>query len=64
MRLVVFQSVQILVALLANIAFVWLLLFHAHGTRVWSLGIGVDNRKCAVSILVESLIVMTVLYTR
>ncbi len=63
MRLVVFQSVQILVALLANIAFVWFLLFHAHGTRVWSLGIRVDNRKCAVSILVESLVVMTVLYT-
>lgn len=62
--LVVFETVEVLVPLLANVALVWLLLFHSHGARIWCLGVGVDNREGSVAILMESLIVMTVLAFR
>ena len=58
----ILEAVQVLVSLLADLALVRLLLLHAHCPRIWSLGVGVDNGECTISILVESLIIVPVLW--
>lgn len=57
----IFQTVQILVSLLAHFALVWFLLLHTLCAGVGCLSIGIHNRECAVTILVQSLVVVTVL---
>jgi hypothetical protein len=59
---VVLEPVQVLVTFLADIALVRLLLFHAHCPRIGGLGIRVDNGECPVSIFMQSLIVMSMLF--
>jgi len=49
-RLVVFEPVQVLVALLADIALVRLLLLHAQGPWIRRLGVGVNDGEGSVSI--------------
>ena len=48
----IFQSIQILISLATDIAFVRLLLFHAESSRVRGGGFWVHNREGAVSIVV------------
>ena len=61
MCLVVFETVKILVPLLAHIALVRLLLLHALSARIWSLGVWIHNGICAVCIVMQSLVIMTML---
>ena len=58
---VILEAVEILVSLLAYLALVWLFLFHAHDSRIWCLGIGVDNRVGAIPIVMKTLVVVSVL---
>jgi hypothetical protein len=58
----VFQPVEVLVALAASLTSVWLLFLHANGTRVGDRGFGIDDRERAVAILFEFLATVTVLY--
>jgi len=60
MRLVVLEPVQILVSLLADVALVRLLLLHTHSAGIWRLGVRVNDRKGAISVLMESLVVVSV----
>ncbi len=48
---VVFETVQVLVSLAADVALVRLLLLHAKGSRIRSGGLGVDDRECSVAVL-------------
>lgn len=64
MCFVVLQAVQILVSLLADFAFVWLLLLHTHGAWVWCRCLRIDNRESAVCIIVEPLVVVAMLEIR
>ena len=57
----VFQAVQVLVALATHVAFVRLFFLHTHRAGVWCRCLGIDNRECSVSIVVQSLIVVAVL---
>jgi len=61
MLAVVFQPVEVLVPLAARFAAVRLLLFHAHGSGIGDGGRGVDDRKGAVRVLFELLVLMAVL---
>jgi hypothetical protein len=58
---VVLEAVEILVPLAAHLAAVWLFLLHAHGARVRYRCEGVDDRKCAVLVLLQLLVLVTVL---
>lgn len=58
---VVFEAVEILVALAAGFAAVGLVLFHTEGAGVWVKGFGIDDRKGAVFICVELLRVVAML---
>jgi hypothetical protein len=61
MCLVVLEAIQVLVSLLAHVALVWLFLLHSLCPRIWSLSVGVNNRECAVTVLMQSLVVVTML---
>jgi hypothetical protein len=56
----IFQTVQVLIALSADIALVWLLLLHTKSSRVWGRSLGVNDRKRAIPVLVELLGLMSV----
>ena len=58
---VILEAVQILVAFPADLAFVWLLLFHAESTRIWRQSGRVDNGESPIGVFVELLIVVAVL---
>lgn len=64
MRLVVFETVEILVAFAASIAFVWLLFLHAQCPRVWRERSRIDDGKSPVRVFVKCLVVMAVLQNR
>ena len=51
----IFESVQVLVPLVAVLALMGLFLLHAQGARVWSRSLRVDNREGAVAILMQLL---------
>lgn len=57
----ILQAVQILVALPANLASVRLLLLHTHRARVRNTRRRVDDGECAVGVLLELLVLVTVL---
>ena len=61
MVLVVFQTVEVLVAFAAVVAAVGLMLFHTHGARVGGEGVWVNNRVGAVVIGVKLLGIVSVL---
>lgn len=61
MRLVVFETIQILIALPADITFVWLLFLHALGTWVGRRCVGIDDRKGSVRVVVQLLSVVAML---
>jgi len=56
----VFQAVQVLVPLAADVTFIWLLLLHPEGTRIWGGCLRIDNGERPISILVQLLRLMTV----
>lgn len=56
----VFKTVEVLVSLVANIAFVWLLFLHANCAGVGLIVLGVEDREGAVAILLQALILMAV----
>lgn len=58
MSLVVLQSIEILVSLVAYITFVWLLLFHSYCARISCVCIGIEDRESAITILLESLVLV------
>jgi hypothetical protein len=60
MRLVVFQPVQVLVALSTCLAAKGLLLFHPQGSWIRRTCFRVNNRESAITIFVELLSLMTV----
>ncbi len=51
----IFEPVQVLVPLAAEVAFVWLLLLHAQGARIRSARLRVDNGESAIPVLVQLL---------
>lgn len=57
----ILETVEVLVPLLAHIALVWLLLLHSLRAGVRSLSVRVDNRECAVAILVQPLVIVAML---
>ena len=59
--LVVFEAVEVLVALAADVAAVGLFLFHAQGAGVGGRGFGVDDGEGAVGVFVQLLVVVAVL---
>ena len=61
MRFVVFEAVEVLVALAADVAAVGFFLFHAEGARVRGGGFGVDDGEGAVGVFVQLLVVVAVL---
>lgn len=61
MCFVVLETVQILVAFLTDVTLVRLLLFHPHRAGVGGVVVGIDDRICAVAILVQSLVLVSVL---
>jgi hypothetical protein len=61
MRLVILETIQVLVPLAADIALVGLLFLHTQCSRVCLESIGIDNGKSAVGVFVEFLGVVTVL---
>ena len=61
MSLVILEAVEVLVPLLTDIALVWLLLFHTLGPGIWCLRVRIDDRECAITVLVQSLIIVAVL---
>jgi hypothetical protein len=63
MRSVVFQTVQVLVALAAHFAAIRLLLLHADGSGIRDRSQRVDNRESAVFVLLQLLVLVTVLLT-
>ncbi len=62
--LVIFETVQILISFAACFAFVWLFFFHTQCSFVWNRGIGIDNRKRTICIIMKSLTVVTMLQIR
>ena len=58
---VVFEAVEILVALAAGFAAVGFMLFHTESAGVWVKGFGIDDRKGAVFICVELLCIVAML---
>lgn len=62
MRFMVLEAVEIFVAFAADVAFVWLFLFHALSTWVWFESDGVDDSESSIDILLKSLSHMTVLW--
>lgn len=58
---VVLEAVQVLVALPAHLAAIWLLFLHADGARVGDRRRRVDDRESAVGVLLQLLILVTVL---
>lgn len=60
----VFQAVEILVALSADVAPVWLLFFHAHCAWVRDRGNGIDDGEGAVFVFLELLVLVAVLDER
>jgi hypothetical protein len=58
---VVFEAVEILVALAAGFAAVGLVLFHTEGAGVWVKGFGIDDREGAVLVCMEFLRVVAML---
>lgn len=61
MGAVVLQAVQILVALAADFAAVWLLFLHADSTWVGNRSDGIDDGECAVVVGLEFLILVAML---
>ena len=61
MRLVVFETVQVLVALATNLATIWLLLLHAQRPGVRCGCLRVDDGKRAICVIMQLLIVVTML---
>lgn len=57
----VLEAVEILVALPARIAAVWLVLFHAQSTRIGVQSFGINDRKGAIVVVFESLGIVAVL---
>lgn len=64
MGLVVLETIQVLVAFAAGLTFVRLLPFHAQSPFVGNGRLWVDDGEGAVSIIVQTLVVMTVLKIR
>jgi hypothetical protein len=64
MCFVVFETVQVLVALTARLALVRFFLLHSQGTLVGNRSLRVDNREGTIGIVMESLVVVTVLSKR
>lgn len=58
---VVFETVQVLVALATHFATIWLFLFHPDRTGIWDRCGGIDDRKGAVWIFFELLILVAML---
>ena len=56
----VFQPVQILVAFATNLTFVRLLLLHTKSAWVGGRGLRINDRKGTISILMQTLCLMTV----
>ena len=61
MRLMILQTIQILVPLLTNFALVGLLLLHAHSTWIRRRGLWIHDREGAIGIVVKSLVVVAML---
>lgn len=57
----VFKAVQVLVSLLAHVAFVRLFFLHSLSPGIWRLRVGINDGERAISILVQSLIVVSML---
>ena len=51
METYIFESVQVLVSLTADLALVWLLLLHAERAWVWRRCLRIDDRKGTVTVL-------------
>lgn len=62
MCLVVFEAVEVLIPLLTDVALVWFLLFHTHGSRIRCLSVGINDGEGAISVLMEALVVMPVCF--
>jgi hypothetical protein len=58
---VVFEAVQVLVPLAADLAAIRFLLLHAEGTRVRSRCFWVNDGECTISIIMQLLIVVAML---
>jgi len=58
---VVLQTVEVLIAFTADFTAIWLLFLHAHGSRIWDRGDRIDDRVCAVAVLLEFLILVAML---
>ena len=61
MGLVVFQPVEVLIAFATSLTFVRFFLLHAQGPFVGNRCLGVDNGEGSVSIVVQTLVVVTML---
>lgn len=57
----VFEPVEVLVTLATNLASVWLFFLHAKCSGVWCGCLWVDNRKRAIRIVVQLLVVVAML---
>lgn len=59
MSLVVFEAVEVLVSLVAHVAFIWLLLLHAYRARIWLVVIRIQDGECAIPVLLQPLVLVS-----
>lgn len=59
---VVLEPIEVLVALPTVLAAIWLFLLHAQSTGIRRRCFGIDNRECAVGVVVKGLVSMAVLF--
>lgn len=61
MLTVVFETVEVLVALAAHLTAIGFLFLHADGSRIWDRGCRINNGIGAVWVLLELLVLVTML---
>lgn len=62
MCLVVLETVEVLVPFVADIAFVWFLLFHPNCAGIWLIVVRIQNGERSVSVFLEPLVLMSVCF--
>lgn len=60
MSFVVLETVEVLVSLVAYVAFVWLILLHTHSSGIRLIIVRIKDRESAVSVLLQSLVLVAV----
>ena len=56
----IFETIQVLVALSADFALIWLLLFHAKSSGIWGMCVRINYRESSIGIIVQLLGLMAV----